>query len=246
MKITVDHVIGLDDYPAKTLVVGIGKPGSKWSGRRLLDADTVELLWPVRQLANICRAAETRYGYIQTNEELVVCCFSERDQVMWNAAIMPIPWSRHGVEVLTSDLALWWLCMLAMSDPCHRAIVAEGDMVKINAWDIIYHDDERGWVQRHRYSNFEEPTVPPSPPGYQTPSPGNQAAFAAGAGLHAHDWFDLDDNLALPGERDPAFDGDEFFHVGNDVNVDDVDVGMADLIAFNNAHPGAGHPVASP
>jgi hypothetical protein len=35
-RLTVDHVIALDDFPGPALVVGIGKPSSKWSGRRLV------------------------------------------------------------------------------------------------------------------------------------------------------------------------------------------------------------------
>lgn len=62
-------------------------------------------LWPVRQLANICRESRTRYGYIQTEEEMVVCCFSEITED-WKAAVMAIPWSRYGPDTLTTDLAL--------------------------------------------------------------------------------------------------------------------------------------------
>ncbi|KAI5864217.1 hypothetical protein GGS23DRAFT_563385 [Durotheca rogersii] len=104
---------------------------------------------------------------------------------------MPIPWSRNGVDVLTTDLALWWLCMLAMSAHHHRAIVGEEEMVKINDWDVVYLDEERGWVRRHQYSNVEEPVSPPPPPEYRTPSPGNAAAFAAGAGPHANNWLNI-------------------------------------------------------
>lgn len=68
---------------------------------------------------------------------------------------MPVPWSRHGTEVLTTDLALWWLYMLSMSG--HRKMVAAGDMVKINHWDDVYLDAHRGLGRRHRYSNCEDP-----------------------------------------------------------------------------------------
>lgn len=95
--------------------------------------------------------------------------------------------------------------MLAMSAH-HRDIVEEGEMVKINDWDIVYLDEERGWVRRHRYSNVEEPTSQPPPPA---PSPNNAAAFAAGVGLDANDWFDIDPTsenfLADLGDFDPAF-----------------------------------------
>ncbi|CAM1502363.1 Fc.00g043470.m01.CDS01 [Cosmosporella sp. VM-42] len=192
-RLSVDHLIALDDFPSPHLVAGLGRPSPKWSGRKLahqLDNPTMELLWPLMQLANICKAAGTRYGYIQTDEELVVCCFSKEVNgetgTDWKAAIMPIPWSRHGVDVLTTDLALWWLCMLAMSGPHHRAIVEDGEMVKINAWDVVHLDEERGWVRRHRYSSIEVPTSPPPPPQY-TPPLGNATAF---------DWQNNEDPLA--------------------------------------------------
>jgi hypothetical protein len=198
-RLVVDHVIALDDFPAPNLVVGLGRSSPKWSGRRVADRlvnTSMEMLWPLRQLANICGMAKTRYGYIQTDEELVVCCFSQdperADQTGWKVAMMPIPWSRHGVDVLTMDLALWWLCMLAMSAPKHRAIVREEEMIKINDWAVVCLDEERGWVRRHRYSNVEQPTSPPPP--------GNAAAFAAGAGLHVNDWF----GIGTPADGDLA------------------------------------------
>lgn len=136
-RLIVDHVIALGDFPGPNLVVGLGRPSSKWSGAELADqlgdADgaSEELLWPLRQLANICRIAQTRYGYIQTDEELVVCCFSKKAE-RWKVAIMPTPWCRSGVDEITTDLALWWLVMLAMSAHHHLVIVAEEEMVKID------------------------------------------------------------------------------------------------------------------
>jgi hypothetical protein len=187
----------------QNLVVSLGRPSSKWSGRKLqsqIPNVKTELRWPIRQLENICKTADTRYGYIQTDEELVVCCFS-RNGEQWKAAIMPIPWTKHGSEVLTTGLAVWWLCMLAMSDSHHRAIIAEAEMVGIGDWDVIYLDEERGWVRRHRYSHFEVPTDPPLPPAYQTPSPSNPAAFAAAVGLHANELFNIEDQ----GGANPGF-----------------------------------------
>ncbi len=155
----------------------------KWSGRGLLtNPNKREFSWPVRQLANLCRIAKTRYRYIQTNEELVACCFTKSlggGDNDWQAAIKPIPWSKHGEDVLTTDLALWWLCMLAMS-PQSRAVVDKSEMIDINAWEVVEYPDERGWVRRHHYSNVEQPTEPPPP--------GNPAAFDAGAGINQSCW----------------------------------------------------------
>lgn len=87
--------------------------------------------------------------------------------------------------------------MLAMSAPHHRALLKEEEMVPINHWEVRYLDDEQGWVRSHRYSNAHEPTDPPPPPAYNTPSPGNAAAFEAAVGLHANDWFNLDGPNAI-------------------------------------------------
>ncbi|KAG5979180.1 hypothetical protein E4U55_005471 [Claviceps digitariae] len=176
--LSIDHIISLDDFPESFLVVGLGRPSPKWSGRKLSQQlkPKADKLWPLRQLAGLCEVAKTRYGYIQTDEELVVCCFSV-DDGFWRVKFMPVPWSRCGADALTTDLALWWLCMLAMSADVHRAIVEEEEMVRIDEWDYVFMDDDRGWVRRHRYSNFEQRTPPP--PSYTSPSPGNTAVFGA-------------------------------------------------------------------
>lgn len=61
-------------------------------------------------------------------------------------------------------------------------------MVKINDWDVVYLDEERGWVRRHPCSNVEMPTSPLPPLDYSTRFPGKAAA---GPGPHAHDWLTL-------------------------------------------------------
>lgn len=148
-------------------------------------------LWPLRQLAELCKKSQTRYGYIQTDEEVVVCCFSKSivDPGKLCVSVMPVPWARHGVHLLTVDLALWWLCMLAMSGE-GREIVHEDELVKIDAWSVANGGEALSWVRRHRYSSREELIPPPPPPAYDTPSPNNPAALAAGVGLFAYDWFD--------------------------------------------------------
>ncbi|KAK3395001.1 hypothetical protein B0H63DRAFT_462531 [Podospora didyma] len=244
----VDHLIEIDH---QVMAVGIVRTSAKFSGRNVskwLNRSTREMKWPLRQLASLCRLARTRYGYIQTDDETVVCCFSvpgdqrhvenqdnnNTQEPPLNVAIMPIPWERHGVENLTTDLALWWLSMLAMAGEHHRPIVHDDEMVKIHEWDILHLDDERGWVRRHKYSNWQEPTDPPPPPAYVTPEPGNPAVFHAAVGLHANVGFspimemnefpnnNNDMYLQVPGVdefnaiADPAnndFDEDEFYRI---------------------------------
>jgi hypothetical protein len=118
-KLLVNHVISLTTSPERTLVVGLAIPSSKFSGERLLtQIPDIQsgLVWPLRQLANICDKAGTTYGYIQTEQELTVCSFnrSATDGTL-AVQIKPIPWSIYGVENLTADLALWWLSMIAVS-----------------------------------------------------------------------------------------------------------------------------------
>lgn len=126
--VKVDHLIALDEYPQANLVIGLGKPSSKFQGRKVADHPghvSREGLQPLRQLADQCDIAKTRYGYIQTEEDFVACCLSRDASESWKVAVMPIPWSKHGENQLTTDLALWWLSMLAMAGPQHRKIVGE-------------------------------------------------------------------------------------------------------------------------
>jgi hypothetical protein len=154
------HAISLDNSRLDNLVVGLGRTSAKWSGRRLInqvgDSDK-RIFLPLSHLAHICRVAKTRYGYIQTDEELVVCCFSNDGDVNWSVAMESIPWSQHGVGLLTADLALWWLCMIAMATGNDRAITRVEAIPKINEWHTEYAEG-RGWLRRHRYSGLELPT----------------------------------------------------------------------------------------
>ncbi|KAJ9130229.1 hypothetical protein NKR23_g12297 [Pleurostoma richardsiae] len=174
--IRVDHRVALDDFPLPHLVIGLGRSSSKFQGRLLAGHSgktAKENLWPLRQLANLCDLAKTRYGYIVTDQDLVACCFYKTEAarsgqtagstevVDWKVALMPVPWTKYGEEQLTTDLALWWLCMLALSAPHHRNL----------------------------------PTEEPSPPAYQPPSPGNPGALAAVVGINIDPIFDLGADL---------------------------------------------------
>jgi len=239
-RLTVDHVISLDDFPAPNLVVGLGRSSLKWSGRRLanqLDNPQQKLLWPLRQLANLCRNAQTRYGYIQTDEELVACCFCE-DGGDWKASIMPIPWGRNGIDVLTTDLALWWLCMLGMSSRHNRALVKDEDVVRINRWDVVDLGGDRGWVRRHGYSGFEQPTDPPPNPDGTAPASDNGAAPP-----NPDSTASASGNLAdFAGGVDLGFDENDWLNTGPDAGIDmpeAVDANDTNLGNFDrlNFHP---------
>ncbi|KAL1904789.1 hypothetical protein Sste5344_009485 [Sporothrix stenoceras] len=69
--------------------------------------------------------------------------------VPWNME-MPQPGNTGArSSLMSTELALWWLCMLSMSDD-NRSIIEAKD---INTW-----------VHRHRYSGFEKPAPRPAAP----------------------------------------------------------------------------------
>lgn len=211
-----DHLIELDQWNLSTLVVGLGRPSKSFPGRHLANGGIghKEAVWPLRQLANLCYHSKTRFGYILTDTDLVVCCFSAEDlestAPKWSVAIMPVAWTKAGEAQLTTDLALWWLCMLAISGPHNRRLTKPEHMTRIDEWtEPKRYDDERGWVRRHKYSNFEEPTDEPLPPAYESPLPGNvegmAAVFLAEVGINAEPDFNLvpaGDNGVLAGAGD--------------------------------------------
>ncbi|KAI1387200.1 uncharacterized protein F4822DRAFT_443998 [Hypoxylon trugodes] len=119
----VDHLIALDKIPSQALVVGLGKSSAIISLKKFVCNGQLVLsnkrhYWVLRQLANVCKAARTPYGYIQTDTELIVCRFRTKlEPNLYSVNAMPVPWSSHGPKVLTTDLALWWLCTKALSPP---------------------------------------------------------------------------------------------------------------------------------
>ncbi|OTA75434.1 hypothetical protein M434DRAFT_18661 [Hypoxylon sp. CO27-5] len=117
--IPVDHIIAVDSSPRRILIVGLRKPCAAWKSSDLVgkeDKPPKKCTSPMRQLANICKQANTRYGYIMTEEEMVVFHFTAITDGKYTVAYKPIPWSQYGATMLTTDLALWWLCMMAGSD----------------------------------------------------------------------------------------------------------------------------------
>lgn len=222
--------------------MGLARTSQKWRSVSLVRGTATgieEKRWPIRQLANLCARSETRYGYIQTDDELVVCCFGAKAPVAgggaavgparadvdgadffggsqkkddddewtnWSVAIMAVPWSTElsagagygggARHVLTTELALWWLCMLALSDG-HRQLVETKDIVPIDSWDTVHAGDDCGWVRRHKYSLAEEPTNPPPPPVYEEPVLGNTTAFAINIGISGGNWQGLVDPATI-------------------------------------------------
>lgn len=144
-RLTVDHTVGLSGFPRLILLVGLTRPSWKWSGHSLAEGlpnVNLETLWPVRQLGNLCSAAKTRYGYLQTNEELVVCCFGMDGGGRRTVMMMPIAWTLHGEDQLTTDLALWWLGLMAMSSSKDQDVISSTHRVDAPVdGDVALHAD---------------------------------------------------------------------------------------------------------
>jgi hypothetical protein len=220
--VQIDHFVALDDSTLSNLVMGLSRPSISFQGRSLVNCPTAvtkEGLWPMRQLANLCHMAQTRYGYIMTDQDLVVCRFyipeggvNQADEL--KVEVMAVPWTVHGESQLTTDLALWWLCMLALSPTQHCALATEEDMVGIDEWEVRYLNDEHGWVRRHRYSDVEQPVDPPPHSASQTPSLGNQAAF----GIDPNNNLTLTITITLGNNQAPVQGGE----LNNDLSLWDA------------------------
>ncbi|KAI8712754.1 hypothetical protein NCS52_01374400 [Fusarium sp. LHS14.1] len=84
--------------------------------------------------ALIVRAADTRYGFILTSNEVVVVRVSTAGMrkafhVKWQA----IPWGASGDGVLTVNLALWFLAMMSLNDD-HRPVCKTAELLPLNSW----------------------------------------------------------------------------------------------------------------
>lgn len=78
----------------------------------------------------------TRYGWIMTDREVVVCMVSSKNPngpapKNWKVELKSIPWEVDGPDVLTVNLSLWWLGMMGTSRD-YREI--QERMMQINLW----------------------------------------------------------------------------------------------------------------
>ncbi|KAI0386001.1 hypothetical protein F5Y04DRAFT_161362 [Hypomontagnella monticulosa] len=125
----------------------------------------------------MCNIANTRYWYIVTDQDLVACCFY-KEAAGQRVKIMPIPWMLHGEEQLTTDLALWWLCMMALSTSQDHTLATGANVVGIGERE----------VRRHREHNIEQPAHPPAV---------NTADFILNDDFDSVTGLDLDNLLVL-------------------------------------------------
>lgn len=122
------------------LLPGDTKLGTKWKSEKIMhDKNSAEVKAPIQQILKYCVHAQVRYGYLITQDELVVFRVSEIAQpsqatqrkrraaqpeepsfggseYIWNLKYKSIPWETNAggsSHDLTINLALWWLHMLA-------------------------------------------------------------------------------------------------------------------------------------
>jgi hypothetical protein len=122
------------------LLPGDTKLSTKWKSEKIsLHRNNAEVKAPIQQILTYCVHAQVRYGYLLTQDELVVFRVSEiskpsqiterkkrsappQDQsigsskYIWNLKYKAIPWETNSggnSPSLTINLALWWLHMLA-------------------------------------------------------------------------------------------------------------------------------------
>lgn len=125
------------------LLPGDTKLSTKWKSQSIEKAKAnPETNAPINQVLTYCAHAQVRYGYIITQEELVVFRVSERlklskppqrkprynppmklqlgkEKYAWHMEYKAIPWELNGgprSNDLTVNLALWWLHMLAAQE----------------------------------------------------------------------------------------------------------------------------------
>ncbi|KIL95751.1 hypothetical protein FAVG1_00489 [Fusarium avenaceum] len=138
------------------LVVSCFYNASAWHSGWLQQPNTDARL-PLRRLAWYCLEADTRYGFIFTDKELVVVRVSAIKSVRsWSSCQVEwksIPLSNSGPNVLTVKLSLWFLTMMSLH-AVYRTICAPGQLLRVNRW-WRYRNCELRVVFRHHISMRE-------------------------------------------------------------------------------------------
>ncbi|CAI6086263.1 unnamed protein product [Clonostachys chloroleuca] len=159
----VSHLIKLVGSPNRNLVVGLGTTSLKFQGEALSTAIDHRIASkhqnPVMQLAHACNLANARHGYIQTDNEVLACRFSCTVKV-WEAEVMEIPMVLSGEGVMTTELAVWWLAMMAMPRSKDSVIGPKMESPRpdgsVSAGETVANNDHQ--------ANGAHPEVNPNPP----------------------------------------------------------------------------------
>lgn len=114
------------------LVTGTFRLSKAWSSEKL-EQQTSRCNEPIEQLARHAVEAETRYGFILSEKEVVVVCFYNTKQGKLAAKWQPVPRSACSQDMLTANLAIWTLTMMGLNDQ-HRSVLQEAYTMPLNAW----------------------------------------------------------------------------------------------------------------
>lgn len=135
-----DMAIFYKDEP-DNLVMGENKT-SNWKSTSITRGSTYRKnMMPLRQITAYCMAAKTRYGWLMSDHELLVCrvSYDKRpddptgELKTWRVEYRSIPWKAAGPGALTVNLSIWWLGMMGISEK-YRGVVERDRMMPINFW----------------------------------------------------------------------------------------------------------------
>lgn len=131
-----DWCIFQRDSEQSVLVWGENKCSSKWSSNPTETTQSSNWLWPFRQVLTYCDNNSTRYAYILTPSELAAIRVYQDPSTPvspWRVQVKFIPWSNQGNGVLTVNLAIWALTMMAVNQG-HRPIRPLNWTLPLNMW----------------------------------------------------------------------------------------------------------------
>ncbi|CAK7231225.1 hypothetical protein SCUCBS95973_007839 [Sporothrix curviconia] len=135
---------GLHDYSGQALVVGISRAALSWRPGFVRNQMVGDFIGNAQGPSSRKAGAPTPL----------------------HVQYMPVPWNTEHVEgrctTLTTEMALWWLCMLALADR-PRDLVPADQVVPIDTWVPTLLDDGLTIVDRHYYSNVDRPKTTVTP-----------------------------------------------------------------------------------
>lgn len=146
-----DWGIYLNTTPKTALVWGDNKCSSKWKSDPNVSRLASNRVWAFRQIATYCYNENTRYSYIVTPDELAAIRVVKDPTASGNHRVQykSIPWSHHGPNVLTMNLAIWALAMMAVNEE-HRPILPIHQNLPLNLWwQDMNHQTGEGFFQHH-------------------------------------------------------------------------------------------------
>lgn len=148
----------LPGNPEVSLASGLVRVSAAWGFDHIVTRANKNWDNPLHQLAIYSHYGRTRYGFVLTNEEVVVVRNFSENGLDFGIECQTIPWSASGENTLTVCLAVWALVMMALNDD-HRAVRSRNDTLPLNFW--LRGQDADGRVfYKHHLSLRETPVLP--------------------------------------------------------------------------------------